>query len=421
MRQGRHIRGLLNVATVVTKRYRGHFSLGLSSLVIQIATYVLLLSFKIQATDTEFVSAIKQIAIVSILASIASFKLELVLFQAHRGTFLRTLVIPMLAATIGLSAVYFLIGPLIAWLGFGNPLMTVALPLGLALATQEVQNFFCVQEKKWSQMIGVRFGQAGCLVALAFATHIVPDSHAFLLYYGMALLLPLLIWVLIFLLTSAHGCPDPSLSSPFRERFRRAAALTLTQLVSTIYVHVANLLSISIQSPAQSADFTFLSRIATGPITLIRQVLGQLFLAQCLRLESEGSATRKNVLMHMRRVVAYSSVVYAIFSALCIPIVYHFQDALNIEHPSMLYPLFFVGILQLAVSQAGFSRFILHEDVLFLIAEICRLLVLTLLLTVLEALEFPVRFAMASGVVYGGYFLFLLHRLDVRLPSIKAD
>lgn len=402
----------------LANRFRAHASIAGSSLGLQVATYFLLFAFKGALTDVEYVVAMAQIAIFSIVGSVASLRLEMLLFQERGGIDRRGVVVPLLVAVAILALAYAgLKGLAAVWPG-QMPVAAAALPLGLAFALQDIQNFLCVQTARWRDLLTTRLAQAGLLVAVSLIGGMggqITSGTALVLAYGLALLVPSLLWMARF----GRGLPHEPLANPalnWPRLLRRSLPMTLSQLINSAYVNLAGLIAIAQLPAAQAADFNFIARLATGPVTLIRQVSGQLFLARALQLDQIGKATAPRIHAMMAAVAVKSTLAYLAAAVLIAGFLFVAHDAAQISHPEMLVPLLFAAGAQCVAGQLTLIRVVLRDEFAFMLAEVARITAMLAILLSFVAIPYHWRLGIGSGLIYLGYCAFVWLRTGQLLP-----
>ncbi|MBW4964189.1 hypothetical protein [Sulfitobacter sp. CW3] len=325
-----------------------------------------------------------------------------------------TILFPALVAVMSTI----LVSASLSWIGvvggfsvqIGFPGVVLALYLGL----QEYFSFLCIQEGRWRELVVVRvFQMALSLFVIPYIYFIsAVDIDLSILYFGLSFILPIVGWIGYRVIREGGNLIVPNASAhEIYSASVRSFGLTFSQIVSSLYVNIASILAISLLPAATAGDFSFLSRFATAPVGLLRQVFGQLFLADCLKLEKDGMLRSDKIEKLMHKAVVPSLLFYLSYTALFSLCLFIWQEVLNVSNYHLIFPLFLAGITQLVASQIGLVRVILREEFLFLVAEVLRVICIVFILLFISGIDYGYRYGFGSSLVYGSYILFTIWRV----------
>lgn len=400
------------------KRFRqkskAHLSIGISSALIQGATFFLIYVFKSELNETNFVYVITQLSWAGIIASIAGLRLEILLFQSL-GTITRGVVIvPFVAVVLTVLVVSAFDYAVAAALVHPPFLLVDTIWVCMGLAFQEIQGFFCVQQGKWKSLLVTRAAQALALTgfSLLLILEIIDTDGAFALRsYGLMLILPSLVWLGFFYSSTPRSPMGALRTSLGTAIFRRGTILSGSVLVNALYVNVPVLVASFTQTVSFAADFGFILKILTGPVTLIRQVFGQIFMARCLAIDFSASNAMQLVRSYMTRTVFRSAAAYLLIMTVLIPLLVVFKDRAKIENISMVFVLVLAVAAQCMVNPIASMRILFQGELEFFLIDILRSMILTGVLFVPLNIDYSIKFTIISTCLYFWYLAYSYRRL----------
>lgn len=390
-------------------------AMGIGSLMFQGANLLLILILKGVLDANGFSNIITQIAWASILGSIATFRLELLSFQ-QRGRFIRADMVFLLTFTVLFLAV---MGSAIsggaALLGLSPPIVVVTLFLALGLGLHEAQSFICVQTQRIPQLLLTRFTQATAIVAAGLCGWYRLEYEWVFLAYAAAVTVPLVIWFGILLIRLEVG-PKWQMLAP--ATFGRGLYLALSTFTNAVYVNIAVLIAAATQSIMFVAEFGFIMRLLTGPITTIRQAFAHTYLAGALALDIADPATPATLWRITLRAIIRSVSLYMALQVVIMALLFVFADSFQLERPQMAFVLMFATIAQVGVNTVSGVRTVLKSESAFLRYDIVRALVLSAGLSAPLGLPFSFVFAAISFALYGGYLWFIRRQIQQLHPVV---
>lgn len=374
------------------------------SLLFQGASFLTLLILKPSLHPGEFAFFITQLSWASILGSVATLRLEIMLFQ-ERGYVDKQSLCSILIFSIAILAIIGL-GANVVLAAVGSstslPMMSILLAFGFGL--MEAQSFLCVQMQRLFELVVTRAMQAGALIVTAlFAWHGLPYNFVFT-FYAVGVALPLLVWCGVAIWRSAGSL---TIHVPAPAIWARSIVLTLSTLVNTVYVNAPIVLASATQSPNFVADFGFVMRLLTGPITLIRQAYGHTYLAEAFRIEREGSSFPEPLWRLTKKAMWRSFATYIAILAAGIILLLALYKFFQIENPFMIFILSFATIGQTCVNTVTSIRTPIKKEKEFFLFDTARLVILTASLGLVTSINFDVIFSIVSSSIYVCYILFI--------------
>lgn len=388
-------------------------AMGMGSLMFQGANLLLILILKGALDADGFSYIIVQIAWASILGSIATFRLELLSFQ-QRGSVIRADMVFLLVFTVLFLTV---VGAVISGgamvLGLTAPFSIVTLVLALGLGLHEAQSFLCVQTQRVPQLLVTRFIQATGIVGTGICAWYGLDYAKVFMIYAAAVTAPLAIWFGILLIRLKAG-PKWDMLAP--ATFARGFFLALSTFTNAVYVNIAVLIAAATQSVAFVAEFGFIMRLLTGPITTIRQAFAHTYLAGALALDATDPETPAKLWRMTLKAITRSVSLYMALQIVVMALLFVFADSFQLNQPQMIFVLVFATLAQVGVNTVSGVRTVLKRESAFLRYDILRVFVLSTGLSAPLGLPFAVVFAAISFALYAGYLWFIRRQIQQMPP-----
>ena len=392
-------------------------SLVLGSLALQGASFLALLLLKPRLSEVDFAFFMTQLSWASIVGSVATFRLELLLFQERKRVDRESLISILIFAILMLGIVGTVLWA-ISWKAGPAVMMSpMAILLALGFGLIEAQTFLCVQLERLGALLVTRAVQAAGLIGAALVAWSDLSHDHLISFYAAAVAVPVLLWWIyaIAVVDGRAGIHFPTLTV-----WKRSLSLTLSTLVNNVYVNLAILLASATQPAGFVADFGFVMRLLTGPITLIRQAYGHTYLVDAFRLEREDPNPSRALWGLTKQAVGRSVVTYIVVIIVAITALFMANKFLQISNPQMIFLLATVTIAQVGVNTVATIRTPLRKESEFLIYDVLRVGVLAAALTFVTALSFDVVFSIVSTLLYIGYLLLIW--LQIRaFPRSKRD
>lgn len=386
------------------------------SLFFQGASFLTLLILKPVIPDESFAIFIASLSWAAVIGSIATLRLELLLFQERGHVDKESLCFTLAIAigVVGLAGACISIGALLIKPPIELPLMTIALALGLGLI--EAQSFLCVQMKRVGELVVTRGAQATGLVITALLVWKEGAPEFLLPLYALAVLVPLGAWW-IFAIIRAEGPLQPHI--PACPIWKRSVFLTLSTMVNTIYANAPIIIASATQSSAFAADFGFIMRLLTGPITLIRQAYGHTYLSEAFNV-SKNKPYNPDKLWRLTRITIGKSA-FTYISMVCILniLLFLLNDTFNISKPSMIFILGLATLGQVCVNTIANIRTPLQKEATFFLIDVLRTAALGTGLIIISHLDFHIVFTILSAVMYLGYIYFI--NTQIRAAHPRAE
>ncbi|MFC4292478.1 hypothetical protein ACFOWX_08635 [Sphingorhabdus arenilitoris] len=391
--------------------FSGRLSLGASTVFFQIAMLFFILILKLKMTDSVFALFLVSLGVASIFGAIASLRSEVLITQADRSCNVRALVWPILIA-VGTIGIMCAIRPAINWIfSIDVPLYTAALAFGFSL--QAICQFVMIQEAQFGRLLIIRAVQAAMLAITGLALVFEASFMWGVFGFTLSLVVPFAVWIALWMIENRHITP-PAFVFSWRQ-IRRSLILSLTLLINTTAVNIPIILCVATQSASYAADFGFLIKVFTAPVTLANAMFGQLFLADNIRLNSAIPAEAKKIQMAMRRTSTIA--VLFVLSIAAITII----GVLMLAHfvPAMLtYPMLSISIALAITAQAAFSPVSAIGDIAkletpFLLFYIMRIALLYGMLSNVSLIDFSALFASINILAYSFFWLYADHRMRI--------
>ncbi|NIJ36412.1 O-antigen/teichoic acid export membrane protein [Sphingopyxis panaciterrae] len=383
-------------------------SLVLGSLALQGASFLALLILKPRLSEVNFAFFMTQLSWASIVGSVATFRLELLLFQERNRVDRESLISILVFAILMLGLVGAALWAISWQAGPAVMMSPMAILLALGFGLIEAQTFLCVQLERLGALLVTRAVQAAALVGTALvAWSDFGHDHLFI-FYAAGVSVPVLLW---WFYAIARTDGRPGIHFPTLSVWKRSLSLTLSTLVNNIYANLAILLASATQSPGFVADFGFVMRLLTGPITLIRQAYGHTYLVDAFRLERDDPNPSRALWALTKNAIGRSVATYIVIMIVAIAVLFSANKFLQISNPQMIFLLAIVTIGQVGVNTVATIRTPLRKEKEFLIYDVLRVGVLAGALTFITALSFDVVFSIFSSLLYAGYLLFIWWRI----------
>lgn len=389
--------------------------MAVGSATFQGASFILVVIAKYAFDAEGFVYFVTQLAWASILGAVASFRLEVMLVQERHAVDRPVLLVTLIVAIVSLA----IFGAMTSGIGIAldrdGPVAVTTLLLALGFSLHEAQSFLCVRMERVSQIVATRAVQGVLIGATGFAAFLGWLSPTGTFWaFAMSVTCPLLIWWAISLARAsgpmAFILPDPI-------TWARGSYATGSSLLNAGYVNVPILIAAATQNTALVADFGFLMKVLTGPLTLVRQAFGQTFLSRSLTLNStqyDAQKRLKALLLHTTKlaITSYGTILFVM-----VALVWTGADVFSIQQPSMIFWLALATIPQAMINPVASVRTTLRRENTFFLYDAFRLLVLTAALILPIGLAFHITFSLVSGALYFLYWIFILQQIDHEFGS----
>lgn len=388
--------------------------LGLASLAVQLSSFTLLFFAKVRLSDDGFAYLMMQSAFAGILGSVATLRLEILIWQ-HFGRFtIAAVLVPLTTALVFVSLILAAVNSFAAlgWTGFAPSPWSAALALGLGLGV--AQDFLLIQSQRSDLVLASRLTQGVFLMAAAIvvAFNLFPvDGPAILAMQGLSLILPVVAWVFFFIVSGTNSTRTPTLYVPKSAMIYRSLSLSFSVLVNSIYVNLPLLAAAATQSAAFTADFGLILRLLTGPVTLIRQVFGQIFQARGLVWSTAPNRRIGDLLALMHGTMLKSLVSYLAIALLVVLGLYFAKDFARIEHPELAWILLVAVAAQSVVIPVASIRTILKDEQAYVFVDVLRCATLGAALLLPWGVGFAACFGLTSCILYISYYFFMRVRM----------
>lgn len=392
--------------------------LGLASVLIQVANFIVLLQAKMTISDAEFALVLTQLAIAGIIGATASMRFEILIFQELQRMCFAVVLTPIAAIFVVVSLIFAVCEFIFPFPAQHLSLTPLAIPMMVGLALGTVLTFVFVQAQQLSLLLATRATQAGALgllVVLVASGSWLPTGQEILFFIGMSYALPSIFWIVYFLVRLAADSAASSfpLYKPEWVMLRRSLSLTFSTAVNSVYVNIPLLAAAATQNASYVADFGLILRSLTAPTTLIAQVNGRLFLKEAINwsiLQGRRTAV-------LSRLIANTMIqcagVYLIITPVLISLLYTYRVPLNLNHFEIAPYLILATLGQCVINPISQVRIALGDEKTFLIFDTLRLIVLTISLYMLSSfIPFELAFGTAALTLYGTYIAFIFFRVS---------
>lgn len=391
--------------------------IGIATISVQGANLALLYFAKVLFSDSIFTFYLTQVAFAGIIGAIATMRFELLIYQKLGRMSIAAALMPFAFAVI-VTVISIPLVIALRRLGINLPEISPwALLLLLSIGISTATDFLFVQARQITLLLLSRMCQAIGLASIAGMLLFqigLTDPETLLLVQGLAMSLPVLIWILFYFAKYLSAeCRQPVMLIPEIQLWQRSFFLTSSTGVNAVYINIPILLSAATQSASFTADLGLILRFLTGPVTFVRQIYGQLFLASAL--EWSKSVGKKTIVLRkmITKVRNKAGISYIILS---IPIVLFLiigRNHSNIQHIEILPWLYITSLSQSLINPISQVRSVLEDEKNFLFFDTFRMLILFLTLYLLPSyLGFEIVFGTISCSLYLAYGLFISKRVN---------
>lgn len=388
--------------------------MALASLTLQGASFIMIFMYKSSMTGVAFSNIIVQISWAAVVGSICTFRLEILLPQRDRGFKKETFI-----AMGGTALITIIVSSLIAAAYFrmtrsSGSLVIAASFLALGFGLTEAQYFVSAHTARFRLLLLTRFFQAAGIITSGFLAYFHQSELVVFWAYALAFALPVLLWLFQMVYTTPGNI---CFELPDRFLFFRGAALNLSTVINSVYANAPVLIAASTQPAAFVADFGFVMKILTGPISLIRQAVGQSYLSRSLSLTAEPSSARHNLMRITLKALAKSTSLYLIIISLLGLAIFIRRDQFHISHPGIFAWLSCITVLQVGVNTIAGVRTPLHIERRLLIFDAIRVCFLLLILTMMARSAFLPTLSITSSSLYFAYLMIILSYVKTWKPK----
>jgi hypothetical protein len=390
--------------------------LAYSSLLIQVANFAVLVVAKAWVVPYEFANLLTQLALAGIVGSVASMRLEVLIFHQNGRLSRAAILIPSVATALVIGLAYALYGLTAAlYSGMGDASFH-AIPMMVGLSLSAITNFTFVQVRQLNPLLAMRVWQGLALAALmaALASGFWGlTGEDVLLLIGLAYAFPAIAYTALAYLRHRPDVDDPpALYLPDAPMLWRALSLSVSTGVNSVYVNMPLLAAASTQTASYVADFGLILRAFTAPITFIAQVIGRFFLADAITWSGDPERTPAVLWRMITRAMVQSVGIFVIAAAALVGLLYLFREPLNFTHLGIAPFLFLATLGQCAINPVSQVRIPINDEHMFLLFDSLRLVLLSVgLFALSQLLPFEVAFGLTAVVLYTGYIGFIRHRI----------
>lgn len=390
--------------------------LAYSSLLIQVANFAVLVVAKAWVVPYEFANLLTQLALAGIVGSVASMRLEVLIFHQNGRLSRAAILIPSVATALVIGLAYALYGLTAAlYSGMGDASFH-AIPMMVGLSLSAITNFTFVQVRQLNPLLAMRVWQGLALAALmaALASGFWGlTGEDVLLLIGLAYAFPAIAYTALAYLRHRPDVDDPpALYLPDAPMLWRALSLSVSTGVNSVYVNMPLLAAASTQTASYVADFGLILRAFTAPITFIAQVIGRFFLADAITWSGDPERTPAVLWRMITRAMVQSVGIFVIAAAALVGLLYLFREPLNFTHLGIAPFLFLATLGQCAINPVSQVRIPINDEHMFLLFDSLRLVLLSVgLFALSQVLPFEVAFGLTAVVLYTGYIGFIRHRI----------
>lgn len=399
------------------KRLRGDKAkLAYSSILIQVASFAVLLVAKMAVPVPDFAFILTQLALAGIVGSVASMRLEVLIFHQNGRLSRAAILVPIVAMVLVIGLAYALYGLIAAlFTGMGDASFH-AIPMMVGLSLSAITNFTFVQVRQLNPLLAMRVWQGLALAALmaALASGFWGlTGEDVLLLIGLAYAFPAIAYTALAYMRHRPEAHDPpALYLPDARTLRRALSLSVSTGVNSVYINMPLLAAASTQTASYVADFGLILRAFTAPITFIAQVIGRFFLADAINWSGDPERTPAALWRMITRAMAQSVGIFVVVAAALIGLLYLFSEPLNFTHLGIAPFLFLATLGQCAINPVSQVRIPINDEHIFLLFDAMRLVLLSVgLFALSQVLPFEVAFGLTAVVLYTGYIGFIRHRV----------
>lgn len=391
--------------------------LALASAVIQGANLLFLLLAKATIPDEDLAFVLANLAVAGIIGSIASMRLEVLVFQEEGQMTYAAAAMPL--AAMAVVTVASLVGLTVTSSVWSDSLAIspLAVPMVVGLGMSTVQSFLFVQVNKIDLLLAMRVAQGvslGIVIAvIAFGARTM-SGPTVLFLIGMAYAAPSALFMVQFVrrLRPAQSTL-PALYWPGRAMIKRSGSLTLSTGVNSLYVNLPLLAAAATQSDSFVTDFGLIRRCFSAPITLSFQTFGRLFLAGAINWSTLPGRTSSALTKMVTRTMAQSTGVLVVASPFLVGLLYVLREPFGFEHLGITPFLVLAAVGQSAVNPVAQVRIALRDEQPFLVFDVFRMAALAIGLYVgARLIPFEVAFGLVSAGLYGVYTAFIFARVS---------
>jgi len=389
---------------------------------VQMANFLLLFIAKDKLSDAEFTIFLVQAAIAGVLNSLATLRIEVIVFQKYNRLTLAGVYTPFVAALIITGLSYG--GALIMQATFGlkNILSpwTSLLIVGGALAA--AQDFIFVQCKRVNLLVVARVFQGVLIIILCVAINtgnLILTGGQVVGLQGLAMIITVLI-VLGGFCYSRRGIlvGDAPLLKPDREMLTRASSLSGSAMVNSLFTNLPILGAGAILTVTSAADFGFIMRVISAPVTLIKNVNGKIFLRQSLEWQARSNAKISELRKIIRQTMFQGVIIFIVLATLLLAGVCIYEKETIYRNFSVVIYLLIANLLRAAISPISQVRVALKDEIVFGTFDILRVAILAAtLFSVGYLFSYEAVFGFASLGLYTTYVVFI----ELRLRSWKGN
>lgn len=389
----------------LTKFRSTSVEMALGSLLFQGGSFLALIILKPYLGEREFAFLITQISWASILSSVATLRLELLVFEEHGVVDRASLVGILTFAALNLGLIGLAINSAMWIVDAPASLSGMAVLLALGFGLIEAQSFLCVQMERVGELVLTRAVQAAALSGTGLLALRGGQSDLFSLY-TVSVAGPVVFWFVI-TIVRMHGALRVRI--PRWSTWKRGALLAQATLANTAYANAPVILAAASQTTSFVADFGFIMRLLTGPITFIRQAYGHTYLLAAFDAKRRLRDPAEELWCITKGAMRRSIVTYIPTIAVAAVSLFLIHDFLDIANPYMIFLLSAVTIWQAGINTVAMIRSPLHMEKEFFALDVTRVIFLTGTLVI-----FPVYFPFEFVFVAVSSFLYVLYILFIR-------
>lgn len=373
--------------------------LALAMLSFQFSTLVFFLFLKAQTDDVFFSHFIAVMSVTAVTGSIASFRSEVLIYQADRRVSIRILLLPV---SLSLVSTILLLALGLLWPSvFGSELPTYALLISFGYAFQQIVQFILIQLGQLTNLLYLKAAQSILVIIICPAMMLGVDAYDAAMGYGVALAAPVSVWATIWLWRQRRV--HVASFRPNLIMIRRGFVLSGTVFVNTAAINLPTILSAATQPAQYAADFGFLMKVMAAPLALSSAMFGQLFLAsnigRDLRIRNEVKAVRRSMIQ-----TALSGVGFVAFCALAMvagTYVLAWIMPRALDHPSLIFPIVIAALAQASFNPISSVGEIARIESRLIAFYVARAALLYLMLSTVWPIAFEWLFALLSVMIFG--------------------
>ncbi|WP_395392885.1 hypothetical protein WBP07_17310 [Novosphingobium sp. BL-8A] len=385
----------------IVSRFRSNAGgMALGSLIFQAASFLMLIVLKPILGHEHFAFFITQISIASIIGSVATLRFELLLFESKGEVDKEVLFSTLAISVVTLSVCAVFLKLILSVFDLSIDISPMSYVLAFGFGMIEAQSFLCVQMGRVIELVATRFIQTVILVLLAIIVWSGIGRSAVFFVYAIGVAAPILLWLAMAIINVPGRI---ALGVPSVTMLKRSIALTAAVMVNTVYANIPVVIASATQSAAFVADFGFVMRLLTGPITLIRQAYGHSYLADTFALVRNSVTPGRDIWRITRHAMLRSAMLYSFLLPFVIVAVVLLSRVLNISNPYMIIPLSLVTIGQVAINTVANVRLPLKKEAYFLAVDVVRTTILAVSLFFIRSVNYYIVFSVWSSILYFVY------------------